>query len=638
MKAAAGFYGVIAAVIAVGVPARADLISLFTFDENYPVITNAIDDAPDGTLVNGPTNVPGRVGQALHFVRAHTNYVDMNIDTEHVGRPNTQDGAGGVYGGSMGCWIKTDVADGATIFSTREVSNGYFEWVLNNNGAGKMRLYLRGSGGNDESLMAYMDDNDTWRNGEWHHLMCTWTNTTGETNTGSVVFYVDGEAQGVSYTENEHDATTVLGGWRTTVADRMKIGAFRDGLLTRMDGYLDDLACWNTRFSSNEVRMLYELGAKLGYGSADKVILDDIYLGGPGTSAQTGDGTTWMYTAGLPPRADMIGMVINDGGAVIMDASGNGVRKAGSLLLSLLPFDGNADNAVSNAPGGTEVNGPTYVTGKFGQALDFDQAQTNYVDMVDGARPNGTDGGIYSGSIGVWIRTTYAGPSDLFSVLGPVGNNCYFEWFLNYGNAGVTRFYMRDSYENGDYDSINITTADIDTWRDGNWHHMLCAWRTTTGAENTGRMTFYLDGNEVAGSTISGMEHTSASVMGPWGTAADRRMKIGAFRDPSANPNNPLTGTLDEFAAWGVELSAIEAKALFELGNERGYDALDSQTVLDVFGRGPGAASKVSDGRTWEYRSGLSGTPGELNRLTLVLDESGNGVVGLPHATLIFVR
>jgi hypothetical protein len=195
------------------------------------------------------------------------------------------------------------------------------------------------------------------------------------------------------------------------------------------------------------------------------------------------------------------------------------------------------------------------------------------------------------------------------------------------------RFYLRMTGAAGQELRGSISPAD-GTWRDGSWHHMLWAWRATEGAAGTGALALYLDGAPVSLS-IAANTITSASPIDNWGTAADRRMKIGAFRTGLAQF---FDGCLDDLAAWGVELTAIEAKALYELGNEMGYDAVDAQVVLDVFAQGPGGIGYDSEGRAWEYRSGLSGTPGELNALTLVLDAGGNGVVGRGRGTIIMFQ
>ncbi|MBN1556866.1 MAG: hypothetical protein JW951_01825 [Lentisphaerae bacterium] len=574
--------------------ARAELISLFTFDDDSTIQTNAVAGAYNGSLVNGPTNVAGVCGQALDFVAASSQYMDMDQDTTHVTRPNTTDGAGGLYGGSVSFWIKTDQLAQAKIFSARSPAN-YFGFLLNSDAPDKIRFYLRENGA--EALRAYMGADNTWRNGSWHHILCSWTNTTGVADTGVVAFYLDGEAKAVTYAENDHTSATTLGAWNSAAGERMKIGAFRDGTQTFL-------------------------------------ILKAVYAGGPGTSDQTGDGATWVYTSGLPPLSNVVGTVINDGGAIVMDASGNGVRKVGGALLSLLRFDGDADNAVAGAPGGSISNGAGFVTGKIGQALNFDGVN-QYVDMVNGARPNSVDGGIWSGSIGMWIRSTSAESDCIFSVMS--GNTSYMSIELNQANNlfdGTCRFYLRMQEPGAATELKSWLNADLGVWRGGEWHHVLWAWHATEGAAGTGGIALYIDG-VIRTIATPDNTHTADRIIDNWSAIADRRMKIGTRRQADWSF---YTGDMDDLASWGVELTAIEAKALYELGNELGYDAVDSQVVLDVFAQGPGGIGYTSDTRAWEYRGGLPGTPGELNGLTLVLDAGGNGVAGLPQGTIILLR
>jgi hypothetical protein len=421
--------------------ARAELISLFTFDDDATIQTNAVAGAYNGSLVNGPTNVAGVCGQALDFVAASTNYVDMDQDTTHVARPNTTDGKGGVYGGSLGFWVKTTQSTVGTIFSVMASSNNsYFDILLNNASSGQMRFYLRNNGDTGDPALLYnmTGSSPNWRDGAWHHVVFTWTNQVSGAGTGGGVCYIDATPMATSTGLNQHVDNTGITGWGTAVDVRMKIGAFRDPDhatgANRFDGAMDDLAFWNTRLASNEVAMLYEAGIELGYNAQDVEILKAVYAGGPGTSDQTGDGATWVYTTGLPPLSNFVDTVINDGGAMVMDADGNGVRKVGGALLSLLRFDGDADNAVDGAPDGTEMNSPAYVAGKIGQAIQFVGVNSNYVDMVNGARPNAVDGGIWSGSMSFWLKTTETAADAIWSVMA--GNNSY--WSLEPNLGGWT--------------------------------------------------------------------------------------------------------------------------------------------------------------------------------------------------------
>jgi hypothetical protein len=439
-------------------------------------------------------------------------------------------------------------------------------------------------------------------------------------------------AGGMTYAENDHTSATTLGAWNSAAAERMKIGAFRDLTKNFYDGCLDDLAVWKTRLSSNEVALLYQAGTELGYNAQDVEILKAIYAGGPGTSDQTSDGETWVYTTGLPPLASWIGRVTNDGGAIVMDASGNGVRKVGGALLSLLRFDGTAENAVQGAPGGVakncrprHVQVATYVTGKIGRAIKLVGASQQYVDMVDGARPNAVDGGIWSGSMGVWLKTREYQHDPIWSAMAE--DESYLSMDPNCADGvqeNSLRFYLRMYGGASKTVLLGVTDPANGRWRDGDWHHLLWTWHATKGPAGTGALALYLDGEPV-GVRVLENTHTTASLISNWSTAVNRRPKIGSSREFQ---RKFFDGTLDEFAAWGVELTAVEAKALYALGNELGYDAMDSQVVLDTFAQGPDAVGRDSRGCVWQYRSGLSGTPGELNGLTMVLDTDGNGVVG----------
>jgi hypothetical protein len=364
----------------------------------------------------------------------------------------------------------------------------------------------------------------------------------------------------------------------------------------------------------------------------DLETLEVIYAGGPGTAGQTSDGATWVYTAGLPPLTNWIGRVTNAGNAVVMDAAGNGVRQVGGALLSLLRFDGNAENAVPGAPGGLpknrrprHVQAASYVPGKIGRAIRLVGATQQYVDMVDGARPNANDGGIWSGSMGFWLKTIEYQHDPIWSAMAEDGSYLSMDPNCAEGvQKNSLRFYLRMFGGASQTVLRGVTAPANGRWRDGDWHHLLWTWHATKGPAGTGALALYLDGEPVAVEILDNT-HTSASRINNWSPLENHRPKIGAFRDLQ---RKFFDGALDEFAAWGVELTAVEAKALYELGNELGYDAMDSQVVLDAFAQGSGGMGVDSRGCVWRYSSGLPGIPGELNGWTLVLDDRGNGVTG----------
>src|SRR3989344_5686467 len=64
------------------------LVGYWPFDGNAMSETNAYDlsgNGNHGTLTNGPARVIGKIGQALHFSRSNTQYVDVGTNMDLLG-------------------------------------------------------------------------------------------------------------------------------------------------------------------------------------------------------------------------------------------------------------------------------------------------------------------------------------------------------------------------------------------------------------------------------------------------------------------------------------------------------------------------------------------------------------------------
>ena len=297
---------------------------------------------------------------------------------------------------------------------------------------------------------------------------------------------------------------------------------------------------------------------------------------------------------------------------------------AQAALLSNYAFDeGNgatAYNSVVTAPNGT-VNGATYVAGKIGDyALSFDGVD-DYVDTTTGGYPTVTS--VVTGTTSFWIATETTAKGLEQVCRETSSSNPMFSITLNYAHEhptpGNMRFFLRtnagNKYIRGEF------TSPSTAWLDGNWHLFTATWDTALSGDGTGTNTvqYYLDGDSKATSVVASLPASGYTFGNPW------RTRLASYFG-----KDYLNGKLDDVSVWGDQLSATEAKALYSLGDDivLDYGAKDAQELYDIFAMGPGGSGTTSDGTTWGYATGLSGTPGTVvnGHTALILDGSGNGV------------
>jgi hypothetical protein len=201
------------------------------------------------------------------------------------------------------------------------------------------------------------------------------------------------------------------------------------------------------------------------------------------------------------------------------------------------------DNAGSN--NGTLVNGPTWTTGTWGGALNFDG--TN--DYVSCWRTIGSDM-----TIALWAKTTS-------SAVGPWGNP--YQWWDGeglvdadkYGHAndfGCSDNRGKFCYGNGHTGEGDISVRSTSQINDGNWHH-LAATRDST----TRLMTVYVDG--IAENSAFGHSGTKDATTG---------MRIGVIQCEGDTPRESqyFQGQIDDVRIYRRVLTADQILLLLEQG------------------------------------------------------------------------
>ncbi len=304
---------------------------------------------------------------------------------------------------------------------------------------------------------------------------------------------------------------------------------------------------------------------------------------------------------------------------VVAFAAGVGTMTSRAGLLSDYPFDGNASNLVVAAPRGTLVNGPVYVAGKIGAgALSFNGVN-QYVDITPQGFPNSV-AGMKTGSATFWMKST-AKTGEVHPVIG--SNMPGFQMFEINLLGDKMNLWCRASAPPGSY----TPTSSTGPFNDGNWHQVTWTWNVlpTGEAGVGGTSAVYLDGVLNATPNPSGTGWAGTNTVTPWNAS----MRIGGSEN-----SYYFQGALDDMAIWSAPLTATEARAVYNLGNEPAlnYSAKDIDALFTVFDCGRGCRGSSSDGKTWAYTTGLKGLAGDVvnQHTAVILDGNGNGVAILP--------
>ncbi len=207
---------------------------------------------------------------------------------------------------------------------------------------------------------------------------------------------------------------------------------------------------------------------------------------------------------------------------------------------------GNALDANGNYHG--TVTGTTRgITGKFGNAYNFDGTLNNNIDL-------GSNANILMGtsdySISVWIKTnagvTLSTSDNLYTIISnqSTGSALGYTLFLRGGtyNGILFRIGNGSSY----YDlkpTANVSTTVID----GNWHHIVVA------VDRDGTSNLYLDGSSVGNTSFSSITGTNITY--------SANMKIGLHSESGGSL--PFNGKLDDIGLWKRTLTSTDVSSLY---------------------------------------------------------------------------
>src|SRR3989344_5462976 len=287
------------------------LVGLWSFDGKDMATTIAFDRSGNnnnGTLTNGPTRVPGKIGQAVNF--------DGSDDYVDAGSGSSLDN---ITVKTVSAWIFPRSAGENSVGRIVDKGNNVNGWELDMCGSGNAICES-----SDRILYHYTTDGTTgqWIAGgssiqynQWQHVVVIHDNSS---LTNDPVFYING----VLSATTEHQTPTGTA-FASDSAQSLRMGERGDGLRT-FDGLIDDVRVYNRALSSDEIKRLYKIGATLKVN----------------TSVNTGT-----------LKDGLVGLWSFDG----------------KDMATTIAFDRSGNNN-----NGTLTNGPTRVPGKIGQGLNFD--------------------------------------------------------------------------------------------------------------------------------------------------------------------------------------------------------------------------------------------------------------------------
>ncbi len=252
-----------------------------------------------------------------------------------------------------------------------------------------------------------------------------------------------------------------------------------------------------------------------------------------------GSGSTWAFTAFME-SAKYLGMAKNDGGynpsryEVGKDLSLVGVSEG---LIGWWPLDDgsglSAGDRSKNVNNGALTNGPTWVAGKWNQALSFDGVNDR-VDMASTAVLNGA----YPFTVAAWFKTSVS--TGYRSIVNKYVSDAFNGYNLFVTDGKLCAQYFRDNLNNV-YDG-NDCTLSVAGYNDNGWHYVIYTVDSTGGK-------IYVDGSQ---KNNWGWTGTPGSVTTP------EQLHIGYYPG-----GDYFAGLIDEVRIYARAVTAGEASALY---------------------------------------------------------------------------
>lgn len=242
-------------------------------------------------------------------------------------------------------------------------------------------------------------------------------------------------------------------------------------------------------------------------------------------------------------------------------------------------FEGNVADA-TNTYNATAYNGPTYAAGVIGQAISL-----NGVDQYASVPNMGT---YANATVSVWIKSVNIANPDSQSIFH---SDDYFNgtphFLLEYPGGSSTATGVVIDVKTGEI-KINGPQSFV---AQNTWYNLAYTYDKAASS-----LRLYVDGSEAGSTSISNTVNLNLT-----------NMYIGN------GYSRPFNGLLDDLGVWNETLTAAKVKGI----NSFATSTLNygQANVALLYQLTSGQSTTTSDGLTWEYVTGLSGTPGEVQTL-----------------------
>jgi hypothetical protein len=225
----------------------------------YPFDANADDFSGkgyNGTLVNSPTFVSGKLDNAISFDTSNTlRYVDIADNNDFSFTNGTND-----VPFSISFWAMFDAfsSTGSWLVSKRQNDTNLQEWQVAYSLSGAVRILsvslASGSNLNTNRIDAISNSN-IFSTGVWYHIALTYD---GSANQSGLNIYVDGALNVASRAQ----VGTYVGMTNTASVTTVGQGRFVLNQAIKHRGKIDDLAIWKNReLTLAEVQFIYNAGS-----------------------------------------------------------------------------------------------------------------------------------------------------------------------------------------------------------------------------------------------------------------------------------------------------------------------------------------------------------------------------------------
>ncbi len=226
------------------------------------------------------------------------------------------------------------------------------------------------------------------------------------------------------------------------------------------------------------------------------------------------------------------------------------IKNSGKGLVAYWPFSEGTGTITTDATGnrnnGTLTNGPTWGTGKYGNAVTFDGVD-DYVSASSASSVNFQETSPFS--VSSWVKTTSSATQSIASTWSyQVSSGWHFE--MNDGTAGAIYF----GIINGIGNSYRMARSTATTFNDGAWHLAVA---TYDGSQSSAGIKLYIDGVSSAAVSIG---DTSP------GSLANANLNIGKIGGGSVPEY--FNGSIDDARIYNRVLSAQEVLNLYNSSGE----------------------------------------------------------------------